>query len=415
MNSNLTINDRLFIFSKTYSSINKYFSGWQSIPEFDIDNIYERYIDKILKTEDRRSFGLLMMEFLSNLKSGITSYNDSFISNNYNTSLGFDFDFYDGKWIILNSKNDNLNNYDVISKIDGKDFENFFKKNCKYICASSEKEARSKFSSYTLLFPKNFILTLSEGKNILIDRSNIKTKDVNPEVTGKWIKDGYIAYIKIGSFSSPEYEKKALEYLNYFKNSKSIIIDLRGNKNGEAPLNLVKAFMDRPYRYWCESTPLNLGLLSCYNEMLNKYSKIMSSHKKDLLSLSKLFNQSSLIWSSSYEKDLNTTFKGKVYIIADSSTSGSAEDFMIPFKDNKRGTILGEKTTGSTGLSYTYDFGNGISINIATKRTYFPDGSAFEGIGISPDIGIHPSIDELKSKDDAVLNEAIRIVNMFVK
>lgn len=75
----------------------------------------------------------------------------------------------------------------------------------------------------------------------------------------------------------------------------------------------------------------------------------------------------------------------------------ACEDFVGPSKDSGRATVVGETTQGSAGLPFIYDFHNGMSLRIAIKRNYFPDGSEFEGVGIKPDIEVQTTIDDLKS------------------
>ncbi|GAJ17829.1 unnamed protein product, partial [marine sediment metagenome] len=79
-----------------------------------------------------------------------------------------------------------------------------------------------------------------------------------------------------------------------------------------------------------------------------------------------------------------------------------------PFKDNKRAVIIGEKTKGSTGQPFMYNFDESIRIFVGAKRAYFPDGSAFEGIGIQPDVLVKPTVADMKNKKDVVLEEALR-------
>ncbi|MCK4430123.1 MAG: peptidase S41, partial [Candidatus Aminicenantes bacterium] len=78
-----------------------------------------------------------------------------------------------------------------------------------------------------------------------------------------------------------------------------------------------------------------------------------------------------------------------------------------PFKDNGRAIIMGEPTFGSTGQPYIYEFGDGISIGIGTKRVYMPDGSKFEGIGIIPDIEVRLTREDIYESRDRVLEKAV--------
>jgi carboxyl-terminal processing protease len=36
------------------------------------------------------------------------------------------------------------------------------------------------------------------------------------------------------------------------------------------------------------------------------------------------------------------------------------------------------------------NFGNGMSFRVSTKRMYLPNGSEFEGVGITPDVEVIP-------------------------
>jgi carboxyl-terminal processing protease len=50
-----------------------------------------------------------------------------------------------------------------------------------------------------------------------------------------------------------------------------------------------------------------------------------------------------------------------------------------------------------------------MTVGIAVKRQYFPDGSEFEGVGIQPDIEIHSSVDDLRAGRDRALDKALEL------
>lgn len=408
-NQILNIEERIFTFSKIYNCIITYFAGWQSVSDLDIDKLYKEYIGNILKVTDRFQFGLLMMEFLATFKNGNCKYNDSFINEEYGSPLGFKLSFYDGKWIVKNSLLEELVNFDIVTHIDGEEFDSFFQSNNKYICANNDREAKTKFSSLTFLFPQKFQLTLASGIKLNIDRSLYNISKNKLPIDGKWIKENELAYVKIPSFENNECEDRAIEFVELFKDAKCIIFDLRENDGGIVPHKLINALMERPYRFWSESTPVSFGLFKNYGERANKNDETGNS------SIWRCFEQSSLMWPAFQEYSSTNIFKGKISMLVDGTCSFTCEDFIIPFKDNKRASILGEKTMGCTGFPYVIQFDSGISVNIASKKPFFPEGSAFEGIGISPDIGIHLTIDDLRANRDGVLMEAIRMTSMFIR
>jgi len=405
----LNIEDRVYTFSKICNSIISYFAGWQTVSNLDIDEIFKEYISKIIKVSDRFEFGLLMMEFLAKFNNGNCKYYDDFIMDELGCDLGFKLSFYDGKWLSRLSQVEGLQNYEIITEIDGEDLESFFQRNNKYICSFNDREAKTKFSSYSFLFPLKFTLTLLSGKQINVDRGALNIKKLMAKTEGIWIKEGETAYIRIPSFENNEYENKAIEFIKLFNEAKSIIIDLRDNEGGIIPYKLISSLMDRPYRFWSESTPVSFGLFKNYGKEASK------EKDKNASSIWRCFEQSSLMWPAFEENNFKNIYKGKISMLVDATCSYTCEDFIIPFKDNKRGTILGEKTMGCTGYPYKVDFGNGIKVDISSKKPFFPEGSAFEGVGISPDIGIHLTIEDLKASRDAVLMETIRMTSMFIK
>ena len=42
------LNERAWIASKLYSSVQYYFAHWQVIPDFDLDAAYKKYLEQIL-------------------------------------------------------------------------------------------------------------------------------------------------------------------------------------------------------------------------------------------------------------------------------------------------------------------------------------------------------------------------------
>lgn len=57
----LSLYERMYIVSKTYSSIKVYFAHRSAIPNFSLDAVYKDYLRKVIETEYRLSFDLLMM------------------------------------------------------------------------------------------------------------------------------------------------------------------------------------------------------------------------------------------------------------------------------------------------------------------------------------------------------------------
>jgi carboxyl-terminal processing protease len=102
-------------------------------------------------------------------------------------------------------------------------------------------------------------------------------------------------------------------------------------------------------------------------------------------------------------------YQGRLVLLVDRATWSAGEDFVMPFADNGRATLVGETTGGSTGQPYYHTFDNGMGFAVGTKRAYLPDGGQFEGVGLAPDVAVRLRRGDLYAGRDPVLDRAIRI------
>ena len=146
--------------------------------------------------------------------------------------------------------------------------------------------------------------------------------------------------------------------------------------------------MDRPYRWWSESTPAHIGSFELENSP--------GTHTE-------------LHWFGGVEQPSGTPYKGVLFLLTNGGCFSACEDFVVSFKDNHRATIIGERTAGSSGQPYSHRFENGMGFGLSTKREFMPDGSPFEGVGIAPDIEMHVHAADLASGRDPVLENALSL------
>jgi len=100
-----------------------------------------------------------------------------------------------------------------------------------------------------------------------------------------------------------------------------------------------------------------------------------------------------ITWGGEVVPPSPNAYRGRVILLVDGGCVSAFEELVEPFKNSGCGTLVGETTEGSSGLPFVYDFHNGMSLKIAVMHQYFPDGSEFEGVGIKPDVEVHPSIE----------------------
>lgn len=84
-------------------------------------------------------------------------------------------------------------------------------------------------------------------------------------------------------------------------------------------------------------------------------------------------------------------YDGPLEILISRNTMSAAEDFTAMFKSNKRGTLIGEPTYGSTGTPCMIPLRCGGRAQVVSVGYRLLDGTEFIGKGIVPDIEIDPA------------------------
>ena len=393
--------DRVYIASQIYAGLAN-FAHFQGATGVDVNAAYRAYLDKVLASDSRKDFSLASMQFLASLHNGHTVFFDRQLTQETGP-LPFVAKYIKGQWVVTESPSDELKAGDVIEKIDGRTFADFYSQVRPYISASSESAARNvlfsqvlDFAPFAPLFPEKFQLTVSGGREITIDRHALR-KAAPRKTEGRWLEPGKLAYIRVPSFFNPENEKRALELVREFSQAPAMIVDVRGNFGGATPSDLIAQLMDRPHRWWSESTPVELPYF--------RYRATQGVWQYQP------FKQPHLVWESGWEGAPKEHFSGKLVLLVDGGCYSACEDFTMPFKDNHRAIIVGETTSGSTGEPWVTEFNDGMLVLIGTKRAVFPDGTPFEGVGIKPDIECQPSIDDIGHGRDPVLEAGRRALD----
>lgn len=404
----LNLEERLFTASKIYSLVQLHLASARPSSGYDLDASFKNYLRTILAKGGRREFDLATFEFVAQLRSGHTLFWDSWLDKDLAQPLGFYASPIENKWVVLTSSMADLRPGDIISGTDDQSTEEFVGQHLGYISASSLAAQRHNLFLLPYLFPKQFTLILDGGRKIAVDRTKTKLPDTKTD--GHWLKQGQVACIRIPSFFYPVLEDAALNYVNQFRNAKALVIDVRNNPGGLSATRLVQALMDRPYRRWKESTPLRIGSLeSSQHPQSDQPNSSMPDYLKGYVAGVGALGGAQLMLGGETVPPGRPIFHGRLFILVDGGCISACEDFVEPFKDSGRATLVGETTQGSAGLPNSYDFHNGMSLRIAVNRTYFPDGSQFEGVGIKPDVEVHRTIEGLKAGRDFVLEKALEL------
>jgi carboxyl-terminal processing protease len=384
----LSLEDRVMMASRIYHVISTFFP---ELSQDKFDTAYQSYLSTILRTEDRKAFDLASMEFVADLHDGHSWFYDTWLDQNGGAPIGFLAYPVAGTWTVVRSQLSSVRAGDVIASIDNISVDDFFVRNRRYVSASSDRDAGVSFFDTPALFPPTFTITLGDGRKVVIDRKNDRKEPLPAARTeGRWLVANAVAYIKVPTFHGIETQAQALDLLKEFHDAKAVILDVRGNPGTGAPGVLQRALMVNPYKNWNESSSEHGGAL------LRNYQLAYPG-------------QSTLVITDSVIEPQETLYSGKLILLTDRACSCACEDFVMPFKFAKRATLVGDTTAGTYSMTRHLDLPNGMMLNISAVRHTFPDGSQFEGVGITPDIGLENNAEDLRAGRDKVLAKAQEI------
>jgi carboxyl-terminal processing protease len=399
--------ERNLALAKIFQAIPLYFAHWEDalIGAAQLDAAFETLVGEALACDNRKDFSLRLMAFLARLNNGHTRFRD--LAFQECPPLGMALRPVEDRWTVIASHIPALQPGDVIRSIEDKPVEVWYEELYPYTVGSPQSRT-TQFGESNLFFPALLRLFLphrytlafedaqGRSRTLTVERATLPDDAPAARTAGRWLAEG-LAYIKIPSFLDPEGEARALAYVKEFASAARLIVDVRNNHGGSTPAALHRALMDRPYRWWAESSPLNVGVLT-YQAQMGQASMFAHSH---------------LLWRTEANMPAPEAYRGAVLILMDRGTYSAAEDFAMPFKDNGRAVLLGEPTGGSTGQPYYYAFDNGLQFGIGAKRVYLPDGGKFEGVGLAPDVHIPLRREDLYAGRDTILAHAVTISGDF--
>jgi carboxyl-terminal processing protease len=99
-----------------------------------------------------------------------------------------------------------------------------------------------------------------------------------------------------------------------------------------------------------------------------------------------------------------------VILLTTTGTSGAAEIFAAALVDNKRATLVGERTLGRAGLQKLVKLPDGSALWMTWARYVSPSGTAIHGAGLEPAVEVEqPDVEfgDLPPTNDPILEKAI--------
>ena len=185
--------------------------------------------------------------------------------------------------------------------------------------------------------------------------------------------DDNIAYLSLSEFNAVSEQKVHEALQGLLKNNpRGLVFDLRGNPGGYLQMSVEIA-----------------------GEFLPRDALVLTDRERD-----------------KPEKEFRVRGDGlateiPLVVLVNGNSASASEIVAGAIRDHKRGVLIGEKTYGKGSVQNTHALDDGSSLRVTIAKWYLPNGDNLDGNGITPDIEVPLTADDIAAGRDPQLERAV--------
>lgn len=199
------------------------------------------------------------------------------------------------------------------------------------------------------------------------------------QVLGRQVPNAPIGYLKIRGFADPSMVDQVLGILDQGRQRglRGWVVDLRGNPGGS--LNAVVASA--------------AGFLDA-NHTIVGYQVDRQRHQTPL----------------EIPQPLDLLNGAALVVLVDRDSVAGAEIFAAALQDAKVGTLVGSKTAGNVGVATQIILPDESVLQVTEQRFVTPSGAPIDGVGVTPDVVVDMTDEDLQNDRDPQLGKALELI-----
>jgi carboxyl-terminal processing protease len=198
------------------------------------------------------------------------------------------------------------------------------------------------------------------------------------QVIGRQVPNAPIGYLKIRSFTDASTVDQVLGILDQGRQRglRGWVVDLRGNPGGSlnAVIGAAAGFFDPSH--------------SVIGYQVDRQRRQTALETQPL----NLLNGSSLV------------------VLVDRDSASGAEIFAAALQESKVATLVGSKTAGNVGVATQITMPDESVLQVTEQRFVSPSGAQLDGVGVTPDVVVDMSDEDLENDRDPQLGKALEII-----
>ena len=367
------------------------------------DEKYREFIPRVLETKSDREHCLLMAEFVNLLGDGHTDVSFKWDIMREMGILPFALDYAEDCYWVDGQR---------VLGFDGRPMAEILEEAVKYVYHVGNYIPRLRYILSLILGPGDHSLETEIGCRTFVMAQEPPLIQRRQKTEFQQYGDIlYIAFDDLLRDRASEIREQLLE-----KSPRAVILDIRENIGGMTKFgaNIAQLFISGQFggcKKWTR-TMTGVGFAGSCQVLNMSEEEIASISGKDTreeieksLLIAKLadFEEYEDCWGEETEK---AVFQGPVVLLTSRRTISAAEDFAAFFHSNRRATLIGQPTCGTTGTPLMKGLNCG-TLRVCSVGYTLRDGTEFLGRGIEPHILVEPRMVDILQRRDEILEIAL--------
>lgn len=403
----LSVEEKVAGVSKLWSEVKYNFANFDLVPQLNWDSLYMACLPKVIATKNTVDYYNLLTGMIAQLHDGHSNVNPpDTLRDSVWAIPAFRTRLIENKVLVAVVYDNRLREQGIkegveLLEIDGLPVKQYAEKYVRpYQSASTPQDLDVRTYEYSLLTGaagSTVKLRFADDKGGSFVRAitritfeqRVKYRYGIPGYQRTWLKDS-IALISLNNFEDDNVANSFIKDFDTLRRARAIIFDIRNNGGG--------------------STQVGYAILACLTRKPFPGSNWRTRE----------YHPAYRAWgnpdgwtgggNNTWNPNGKLCYDGPVYVLAGPKTFSAAEDFLVGFDAMHRGTIVGEPSGGSTGQPLLFLLPGGGSARVCAKRDSYPDGKDFVGIGIQPNILVHPTAADFKKGRDNALEATLAVI-----
>lgn len=400
--------ERLAGFVRLWSEVKYNFAFFDQVPQLDWDGILLEYLPRVQQAESAEEYYRVLKQCVALLQDGHTSVwgpsgepkcrlpvRIQAVEGKAAIVAVLPADDFDNSELIEELLKANLKVGEEITHIDGRSVQKILTEDIyPYIFASTPQGrdlkaypeiTRGEYGTKAVLSVRGLD---GNVRDVTLTRGHYRMRPKREVFVCRELADG-IVYVNLPGFGSETDVHDFDAVFNKISKAKGLILDVRENGGGSTRYGsaIISRLIDKPMRGSHWKTRQYIPAFRAWGREEEWYE---GDHR-------------------TIEPRGETRYLGPVVVLTSVQTSSAAEDFVVALHASKRAKVVGGRTRGSTGQPLRVDLPGG-GARICTKWDTYPDGREFVGVGIIPDVEVHPTPKDIAAGRDVVLEKGIEVL-----